>query len=406
MTPFDRSVRPHSDIRDCRVTRGVIAVTVSFLSISLCLGMLSCDRREPAQSVGTGTEPAARGAAAEEGAQGASPGAAARPAEGAPSKTSPTAAAAGDGYRGKVTETMDAGGYTYVKVEVGDGATKWAAGPKTAVEKGQTVVVSSLTPMRDFESPSLGRTFEEIDFAASLRVVGDTPAGAGKAAGAAAGSGAGGSYTGEVVETMDAGGYTYVKLETDTGTRWAAGPQTPITVGERVKLSQIMPMRNFESPTLGRKFAEIDFVPALKVVSDSGSADDAKTGERPARKIEPVPALEGPDAHTIGEIVSQRNELAGKEVAVRGRVVKFNPNILDRNWIHIQDGTGDPDAGTHDLTVTSPDASAEPGEIVVVRGKVAVDRDFGAGYAYAVMLEGATVQSEDGGAAAPETPSK
>jgi len=90
---------------------------------------------------------------------------------------------------------------------------------------------------------------------------------------------------------------------------------------------------------------------------------------------------------------SIRKALSGKSIKVRGRVVKFNGGILGRNWIHIQDGTGSPKEGTDDLTVTS-DAAATVGSVVTFAGTIAVDKDFGAGYAYPVMLESGAIVAE------------
>jgi len=76
---------------------------------------------------------------------------------------------------------------------------------------------------------------------------------------------------------------------------------------------------------------------------------------------------------------------------VRGKVVKFNGGIMGRNWIHIQDGTGVAADGTNDLLVTS-DAGAKVGDVITVTGTVAIDKDFTAGYAYAVLIEGAKIE--------------
>jgi hypothetical protein len=85
--------------------------------------------------------------------------------------------------------------------------------------------------------------------------------------------------------------------------------------------------------------------------------------------------------------------LDGKTVTVRGKVVKFNAGILGRNWLHIQDGSGKPADGTHDLTVTT-DGVAQVGDIVTVTGKVGLNKDFGAGYVYRVIVEGASVSAK------------
>jgi len=104
-----------------------------------------------------------------------------------------------------------------------------------------------------------------------------------------------------------------------------------------------------------------------------------------------VARAEGSDGRTVAELYTQKSELSGKTVALRGKVVKYSAGIMGRNWIHLQDGSGDATAGTHDLTVTSNDTAAV-GDTVLVQGTVTVDKDFGAGYFYAVIVEEASVQ--------------
>lgn len=64
---------------------------------------------------------------------------------------------------------------------------------------------------------------------------------------------------GTVAETMDAAGYTYVKVKTDAGEIWAAAGQFKIKVGEKVIVPLDMPMANFRSATLNRTFPVIYF---------------------------------------------------------------------------------------------------------------------------------------------------
>jgi len=104
-----------------------------------------------------------------------------------------------------------------------------------------------------------------------------------------------------------------------------------------------------------------------------------------------VVKLEG--EKTVAEIYAGKANLSDKEVTLRGKVVKFNARIMGKNWLHIQDGTGDADAGTNDLTVTT-NVSAKVGDTVIVTGKVHVDKDFGHGYKYDVILEDARVTVE------------
>jgi hypothetical protein len=102
-----------------------------------------------------------------------------------------------------------------------------------------------------------------------------------------------------------------------------------------------------------------------------------------------VPRAPGADARTIAEVYAQRGTLKEKGVAVRGKVVKFNEGIMGRNWLHIRDGTGS-DNKDNDLTVTTGD-KAQVGEVVVVKGTLRVDKDFGTGHPYPVIVEDAKV---------------
>jgi hypothetical protein len=97
------------------------------------------------------------------------------------------------------------------------------------------------------------------------------------------------------------------------------------------------------------------------------------------------------DGKTVAEIFAGKEDLAGKQVLVRGKVVKFLPQIMGKNWLHLQDGSGS--EGTNDLTVTTT-AMAEVGDLVLVNGKVSVNRDFGYGYSYQVLLEDAAITVE------------
>ena len=209
------------------------------------------------------------------------------------------------------------------------------------------------------------------------------------------------TVTGTVEETMDAASYTYVRVKTGGGEFWAASGRFEVEVGDRVTVPLDTPMEDFHSDALNRDFPIIYFATSILKegeTAQSGSMMPAGhppiTGAEPAAEqaaVQPVKAAEG--GVTVAEIWNGKAGLAGSIVTVRGRVVKFNGGILGRNWIHIQDGTGDKTLGTHDLTVTS-DGIAAVGDVVTITGTVAVDEDFGAGYIYPVLVENASVESE------------
>ncbi|CAN5253055.1 hypothetical protein BH11MYX1_BH11MYX1_53880 [soil metagenome] len=189
--------------------------------------------------------------------------------------------------------------------------------------------------------------------------------------------------SGTVVETMSSGGYTYAKLERGGSQAWVAGPETALAVGNKVGQTRGSLMTSFHSDTLKRTFDQIYFVSSLPVAGGTAAPAKVATPAAPIGKLETAKG-----GTTIAAIFAAKTTLTGKPVVVRGKVVKVNNGILGKNWLHIQDGTGA--AGTNDLTVTTA-ATVAKDDVVVVRGNVATDKDFGAGYAYAVMIEDATV---------------
>ena len=223
---------------------------------------------------------------------------------------------------------------------------------------------------------------------------------AGQAAGAAAPGPSAPMVSGPVLETMNASSYTYVRVKTDAGDVWAASSEFKVAVGDRITLALEMPMENFRSESLKRDFPLIYFTtrigregevpqatPAMMAGHSQTGAADARAAA--AQVTEPVQAA--PGGMTVASVWANRKSLAGKTVTVRGKVVKFNGGIMGRNWIHIQDGTGAAADGTHDLLVTS-DAAATVGDVITVTGTVAIDKDFTAGYAYAVLIENAKIE--------------
>ncbi len=218
--------------------------------------------------------------------------------------------------------------------------------------------------------------------------------------------------SGTVADTMDSGGYTYVLVRSASGDTWAAVRQTPVKKGAAIAIEPSMVMENFESRTLHRKFARIVFG-SLAGATPSAAGEQAKDPPAPENLSDPavlaavqaahraaptaaplgdvrVDKAKGPEARTVAEVFAQRAQLNDKPVAVRGKVVKFLPGIMGRNWLHLRDGSGSAATRDDDLTVTTA-ATAAVGEVVLVHGTAHSDRDFGAGYRYLVIVEDATV---------------
>lgn len=236
------------------------------------------------------------------------------------------------------------------------------------------------------------------------------PAAPPAAAAAAAAPADAGRVTGTVAETMDSGGYTYLRLATAGGDVWAAVTQAKVEKGATLTVVGSAWMENFESKTLNRKFDRILFGALEGAGAPVGAAAGGPAALPPGHPDtgaamppgHPVPAKDA-DAGapvkvdkaagglTVAEVHAQRASLKGKPVVVRGKVVKFLAGIMDRNWLHLRDGSGSAEKGDNDLTVTTKQTVAV-GDVVAVKASVSVDRDFGAGYVYGVILEDAQVE--------------
>ena len=113
---------------------------------------------------------------------------------------------------------------------------------------------------------------------------------------------------------------------------------------------------------------------------------------KPGEEVDLSGIAKAEGGKTVAEVFAEKASLAGKPVTVRGKVVKVNGGIMGKNWLHVRDGSGA--EGTNDLTVTTSGELPELGTIVVVTGPVTLDKDFGMGYQYAVILEDADVKVE------------
>jgi expansin (peptidoglycan-binding protein) len=93
---------------------------------------------------------------------------------------------------------------------------------------------------------------------------------------------------------------------------------------------------------------------------------------------------------TVAAINKDKATLGGKSVSFQGKVVKVNNGIMGRNFVHVQDGTGDATAGTNNLIATSKQTAAV-GDQIKVSGNVVLNRDFGMGYNYPLLIEEASI---------------
>lgn len=159
--------------------------------------------------------------------------------------------APGSVLSGVVQETMDGGGYTFALLDTGDREI-WAAGPTAALAVGDQVSLPDTMAMIDFTAASVGRTFDVLYFTGAFQT-------ATRDVGVA-------EFQGEVTETMNSGGYTYLLVAAGDQSLWLAAPESEVTVGATVAWTGGMRMLNFNSRTLNRTFDELYFIDQFAVV--------------------------------------------------------------------------------------------------------------------------------------------
>ncbi len=201
------------------------------------------------------------------------------------------------------------------------------------------------------------------------------------------------NHTGTILEAMTSGGYTYAKITENDKNFWIAGPSASVKVGDVVSFSEQMNMPNFTSKSLNRTFKSLMFVGSItpgNSVSSTGPAT-LHTKTSPSKTATPIAKFsKAEDGYTVAELFSRKAELMGKAIKVRGQVVKVSNNIMNKNWIHIQDGTGAP--GTNDIIFLTKSTNTTVGDIVLAHGTLTTDKDFGYGYKYAVIVENASFE--------------
>jgi len=192
-----------------------------------------------------------------------------------------------------------------------------------------------------------------------------------------------------VTEVVQANSYTYLNVNEGNENFWLAVTKRDAEPGESYYYSGGLEMKNFESKDLGRTFEKIYFVDQLSkepIATASNMPGMSAHGRKlPAQEgnisVEPVKG-----GISVSELYANRESYKEKTIKIRGQVTKFNANIMGKNWIHIQDGTKD--SGNYDLTVTTKDV-VKVGDVVTFEGTITLNKDFGAGYFYEVIMENA-----------------
>jgi len=268
---------------------------------------------------------------------------------------------------GTVLETINSSGYTYLYVDTGTEKI-WAAAPELQVKAGDSVIISDGMPMSNFHSKTLNRDFEMIYFVSSVLVNGsEQDFSAGK--------------------QMPANHPAINNNNNKSGQNpMMADKQSPMSMGKsQMSMGKSQMSMGKSQMSMGKSPMSMGKSPM------SMGQSPMSMGKKEVVDIDISGIKKAAGGKTVAEIYNDKANLSDKEIVVRGKIVKFSPAIMGKNWIHLQDGSGS--KGTNDLPVTTA-AMAQVGDTVLVRGLVTIDKDFGAGYVYKVIIQDAEVLVE------------
>ena len=196
-----------------------------------------------------------------------------------------------------------------------------------------------------------------------------------------------------VKEVLQASGYTYVLVEEASKEYWMAVSKMEVKSGDKVYYETAMEMKDFESEELNKVFDKILFVDfaSKQPVQAKPKKEDAisHTQSNMERLLDSIKISPIDGGLSIAELYENAEKYKNKEVLVSGQVVKVNMDIMERNWVHIMDGTKAGDKS--DLTFTTKEV-VKIGDTVNFKGTLALDREFGAGYVYPLIVEGAVLK--------------
>jgi len=192
-----------------------------------------------------------------------------------------------------------------------------------------------------------------------------------------------------VEEVLQTSKYTYLHVTEDGAKIWIAVPKREVKIGGTYYYRGGLKKNNFKSVEFDRVFETLYLVsgvsedPGMDGMTGSNPHTGSHSGEQPDQSTKIDPPAGGV---TIAELFKNRQKYEGQTIKVKGRCVKLNTNIMNRNWIHIQDGSNNEEQ--LDLTVTTSDKVAL-GDVVAFEGKITLNKDFGAGYKYEIIMEDA-----------------
>lgn len=195
-----------------------------------------------------------------------------------------------------------------------------------------------------------------------------------------------------IQEVLQTSNYTYLRVASDTSLQWLAVPSMDIKAGDTCYYTGGLVMPDFKSKELNKTFDRVIFMegvsrtPEVTKKTTAGVPEHGTKSKPDKAKVSVEPATGG---ITIAELFQNPENYNGQVVKIRGQIVKFNPGILGKNWVHLQDGTS---FGNKFDLVATLDSTVSTGEVVTLECKVTLNKDFGSGYFFDVILEDAVIK--------------
>ncbi|HFB53412.1 MAG TPA: hypothetical protein ENJ67_01655 [Sulfurimonas autotrophica] len=193
------------------------------------------------------------------------------------------------------------------------------------------------------------------------------------------------THSAKVLETMNSGGYSYIKVQDKNQKYWIAMTQRAVKVGDTIRYSEQGWMQNFHSKTLNHTFDKILFA------ADVNAPQQVQHKKTPSDIIHSK--YQEKSTQSIAELFKERAKYANTKVTVKGKVTKVSEAIMGLNWVHIEDGSRY--KGMDDLVFTTKENPPKVGDIVYAKGVAVKDKDFGYGYFYPLIIQEATFSSKN-----------
>lgn len=311
-----------------------------------------------------------------------------------------------------VEEVLQTTEYTYLRVKEND-IESWLALPKMDAEKGQTYYFKDGLKMTDFVSKELNKTFPEVLFIDKLsssplpESTEESPATVQEEMTTATTTEDAivqdtarqqiSAHVINAIEVLQTNQYTYIHGKENGKDLWVAVTKIDAKVGTKYYFIGGLQMLNFKSKELNRTFSEVLFAdnisttpPKADNTSDMVTNNNKVVSNGSAVPVEKevVKVKLGKGDITIASLWENKKNYATKTVKVKGKVTKFTPGIMKKNWIHLQDGTEY--SGKFDLVITT-NQIVNVGDDISAEGVINIDKDFGFGYFYNVIMEDAKI---------------